>query len=110
MCVVSSCVVGWIVVVMVTRVMGRADCLSLLLMKSLSKESNFELSSAMPSQVMSLVRSLLSVGSVWCKIRCWSRLPVSWPVFPVSSTLIAWLILLGSSWRPTWSNGLGGVW
>ena len=56
--VVCSRVIGWVVVVVV---MG----LSLLLMKSLSIASQFELSSAVVSQVMSLVRSLLSVGSGW---------------------------------------------
>ena len=58
--VVWSCVVGWVVVVVVIGVVGRAGCLSLLLMKSLSIASHFELSSAVVNQVMSLVRSLLS--------------------------------------------------
>ena len=37
----------------------RVQCMSLLLMKSLSIASQFDLSSAVVSQVMSLVRSLL---------------------------------------------------
>ena len=57
--VVCSCVVGWVVVVVVVEVAGRAGCSSLLFMKSLSVASHFELSSAVVSQVMSLVRSLL---------------------------------------------------
>ena len=56
-----SCVLGWIVVVVVMGVVGRAGCLSLLLVKSLSVASHFELSSALVNQVMSLVRSLLSL-------------------------------------------------
>ena len=45
----------------VMGVVGRAGCLSLLLMKSLSIASHFELSPTVLSQVMSLVRSLLSL-------------------------------------------------
>ena len=40
---------------------GRGGCLRLLLVTSLSTASDFELSSAVVSQVMSLVRSLLSL-------------------------------------------------
>ena len=58
---VWSCVVGWVVVVVVIGVVSRAGFLSLLLVKSLSVASHFELSSAAMSQVMSLVRSLLSL-------------------------------------------------
>ena len=58
---VSSCVVGWVVVVVLVEVVGRAGCLSLLFMKSLSMASHFEVSSAVVSQVMSLVGSLLSL-------------------------------------------------
>ena len=46
-------------------VVGRAGRLSLLLMKSLSTASHFKLSSAVASQVMSLVRSLL--GHFGCR-------------------------------------------
>ena len=56
----SSCL-SWVVVVVVIGVVGRAGCLSLLPMKSLSMASNFELSSAVVNQVMSLVRSSLSL-------------------------------------------------
>ena len=56
-----SCVVGCVVVVMVMGVVGRASCLSLLLTKSLSRESHFEPSCAAVSQVASLARSLLSL-------------------------------------------------
>ena len=42
-------------------VLGRAGCFSLLLIKSLSIASHFELSSAAVSQVASRVRSLLSL-------------------------------------------------
>ena len=52
--------VGFVVVV-VRGIVGRVGCLSLLLMKSLSVASHFELSSAAVGQVMSLVRSLLSL-------------------------------------------------
>ena len=56
---VWSCDVGWVVVVVVIGVVGRVGCLHLLLMKLLSIGSHFELSSAVVSQLMSLVRSLL---------------------------------------------------
>ena len=46
---------------MLVEVVGRAGCLSLLFMKSLSIASHFAVSSAVVSQVMSLVRSLLSL-------------------------------------------------
>ena len=63
---VCSCVVGWVVVVVLVVVAGRADCLSLLFMKSPSIASHFELSSAVANQVMSLVGVVVvSVGSVW---------------------------------------------
>ena len=55
---VWSCVVGKVVVVVF--ISGRAGCLSLLRMKSLSTASQFKVSSAV-RQVMSLVRSLLSL-------------------------------------------------
>ena len=55
--VVWWCVVGWLVGVVVIRVVGPAGCLSLLLVKSLSTASHFELSSAVVSQVMSLAKS-----------------------------------------------------
>ena len=58
---VWSCVVGWVVVVVVIGVVGRAGCLILLLMKSLSLASHFDLSFAVVSKVVSLVRSLLSL-------------------------------------------------
>ena len=60
MYVVCSCVVGWMVVVVLVDVVGRAGCLSLLFMKSLSIASHFELFSAVASQIISIVRSLLS--------------------------------------------------
>ena len=40
--VVWSCVVGWVVVVVVLEAMGRAGCLGLLLMKSLVIASHFQ--------------------------------------------------------------------
>ena len=46
---------------MVIGVLGRAGCASLALVKSLPIASHFKLSSAVVSQVMSLVRSLLSL-------------------------------------------------
>ena len=50
----------------VDRVVGRAVCLSLLLMTSLSTASHFEVSSALISQVMSLMKSLLVLsGCIW---------------------------------------------
>ena len=55
------CVVGWVVVVVVIGVVGRPGCLSLLLMKSLPMASPHELSSAVVSRVVSLVRSLFSL-------------------------------------------------
>ena len=58
---VWSCVVGWVVVVVVIGVVGHPGCLGLLLMTSLSIASHFELSSAVVSQVVSLVKSLLSL-------------------------------------------------
>ena len=55
--------VGWLVVVVaVMGFAGRAGCLSLLLVKSLSTASHLKLSSAVVSQVVSLVSS---VGPVW---------------------------------------------
>ena len=57
--VVCSCVVSWVVVVVVADVVGCAGCLSPLLMKSPSTAFHFELYSVMVSQVMSHVRSLL---------------------------------------------------
>ena len=50
-----------VVVVMLVEVVGRAGCISLLIMKSLSVAAHFELSSAVVGHVMSLVRSLLSL-------------------------------------------------
>ena len=65
MSVVRSCVVGWVVVVA-----GRAGCVNLLLMKSLSMASHFELSSTAVSQVVPLVRSLLSLlAPSGCKLK-----------------------------------------
>ena len=61
MCCVCSCVVGWVVAVVVMEVVGRVGCLSLLFTKSLSVESHFEPSGAVVSQVVSLVRTLLSL-------------------------------------------------
>ena len=83
---VCSCVVGWVVVVVLVQVVGGAGCFSLLFMKSLSIASHFELSSAEVSHVMSL------------------------EVFRVCGNLVAWLILLGSSWRRASSSGLRGAW
>ena len=60
-CVVRSCVVGWTVVVVLVEVVGRAGCLSLLFMKWLPIATHCEVSSAAVSQVMSFVRSLLSL-------------------------------------------------
>ena len=60
MCVVCSCVVGWVVVVVVVGVASRFDCLSLF-PKSISLESYFEPSCAVVSQVVSLVSSLMSL-------------------------------------------------
>ena len=54
----SSCSSG-VVVFLVVVMRGRAGCLSLLLLKSLSIASQLVLSSAAVSQVMSLVKSLL---------------------------------------------------
>lgn len=59
--VVLSCVVSWVVVVVVIGVVGRAGCLSPLLAKSHSMEFRFELSCAVVSEVVSLVRSVLSL-------------------------------------------------
>ena len=107
---VLSCVVGWVVAVVVTGVVGRAGCLSLLLMMSLSTASNFELSSAEVSTVVSLVRSLSSLLVLsGCKkmLRSSSHLLAGLNSFRYP---FAWLILLGSSWRPARSKGLRGVW
>ena len=49
--VVCSCVVGWVVVVVVMVVKGRVGCSSLLLTKSLSMDSHFEPSCAVVSRV-----------------------------------------------------------
>ena len=81
MCVVCSCVVGWVVVVV-----GRVVCLSLLLTKSLSLESHLEPSCGVVSQVVSLVRSLLSLlVLVGCRYALTSSFPyLGWPsLFPV---------------------------
>ena len=52
--------------------MGRIGCLSLMLTKSLAKESRFEVSCAVVSQVVSFVSPLLSLKAlVGC--RCTSR-------------------------------------
>ena len=51
--VIWSCVVGWVV--------GRAGCLSPLLLESLSIASHFKPSSAVVSHAMSLETSLLSL-------------------------------------------------
>ena len=59
MYVVCSCVVGWVVVVVLAAVVGRAGCLSLLFVKSLSIASYFEVSSAVVSQIMPPARLLL---------------------------------------------------
>ena len=64
--VVWSCVVGWVVVVVVIRVLGRAGCLSLL-RESLSIASHFELSSAVVSRVTSHVGSLSLLDLSGCK-------------------------------------------
>ena len=62
--VVCSWVVGWVVVVvLVGGVVGRAGCLSLVFMKSLSMASYFEVSSVRVNQVISPGRCL-SVGAV----------------------------------------------
>ena len=60
----TSCLVGcWLI-----GFVGRAGCLGMLLMKSLSIASHFVPSSAVVSQVVSLVRSLSSVlDLVGCK-------------------------------------------
>ena len=58
--VVCSCVVGWVVVVVLADVVGCAGCLSLLFMKSLSIAFQFEVSSAVVSQIMPPARLLLS--------------------------------------------------
>ena len=50
-----SRVVGWVFVVVVMGVVDRVVCLSLLLMKSLSTASHFELSAAVVSQVVPLL-------------------------------------------------------
>ena len=65
--------------------MGRAGCLSLLLLKSLSMASHFELSSAVVSQVVSLVRSLLSLLDLsGCKYMLRSSTHLGWSSsFPV---------------------------
>ena len=61
-----SCVTGWVVVVVLVEVVGRAGCLSLLFMKLLSTATHFEVSSAVVSRVMSLAKSVVaSVGAVW---------------------------------------------
>ena len=53
---------------MVVGVVGRVGILSLLLVKSLSTASHFELASAVVRQVVSLVKSLLSLlDLVGCK-------------------------------------------
>ena len=82
--VVCSCLVGWAVIVVVIWVVGRAGCLSLVLMKLLSTASHFELSSAVVGQVMSLVRSLLSLlvlsGCKWM-LKSSSHLLAALPCF-----------------------------
>ena len=90
----------------VIGIVGRAGRSSLPLTKSLSIASHFKWSSAIVSQVLSLVRSLFCV--VVSRRR--GRLPISWPVFLDSNTPFAWLILLASSWRQLWSSGPRGVW
>ena len=64
--VVWSCVVGWVVVVVVIKIVGRAGCLSLLPVKSLSIASHVQLSSAVESRVMSLVRPFLHLLDPVC--------------------------------------------
>ena len=59
MYVVWSCVAGWVVVVVVIGGADRVGCLSLPLMKSLFIAFHFEPSSAVVSQVVSLMRSLV---------------------------------------------------
>ena len=53
-----SCVVGWVVVVVLAEVMGRAGRVRLPFMKKLSIASHSEVSSAVVNQVMSLVKSM----------------------------------------------------
>ena len=64
--VVCSCVVGWVVVVVVMEVAGRVGCLSLLA-KVVFHESHVKPSCAAVSQLVSLVRSLLSR---WTLVGC----------------------------------------
>ena len=71
---------------------GRGSCW--LPMQSLSIASHFELSSAAVSQVMSLVRSLLSLLDLSGVSRCRGRLPISWPVYLVP------FLLGGDNWVP----------
>ena len=86
----AGCLVaGSVVAAVVIGVVGRVGCLSLLFMKSLSTASHSDLSSAVVSQVMSLVRSLSSVGSVWSFIDVEVVFPYLGPVFFVSSDLFA---------------------
>ena len=78
-------------------------------MESLSVASNFELSSAVVGQVMSLVRSSLSLLALsGCKymLRSSSHLLAGLPC----GNLFDWLILLGSTWRQAWSNSVRGAW
>ena len=64
---VSSSVVGWIVMVVVIGVMGRAGCLSLLLVTSLTTEFHFAPSCAVVTQVVLLVSSLFCW--IWLIVR-----------------------------------------
>ena len=65
MYVVCSCVLGWVVAVVLTQVVGRAGCLSLLFMKSISTASHLEVSSAVVSRHVAREVVVVSVGSVW---------------------------------------------
>ena len=67
-CADCSVVISSIGSVVAARVMGRIGCLSLLLTVSLSMESHFKPSCATVSQVVSFVRSLLSLStSLGCR-------------------------------------------
>ena len=108
-----SCVVSWVVVVVVTRVVGRAGCLSLRLLKSLSIASHFELSFAVASQVMSLVRSLLSLLDLISSLRVSTLLSSSALVYhtcrhlgardisPTSPLLLQAHHTASASWSPS---------
>ena len=101
MCVACVVAVDSVGVVVAIVVVGPFGCLSLLLTKSLFRESQFKQSCAAVNPVMSFVRSLLEKGLC--------RLPIFWLVVLVSCTLSVWLIPPGSTLKCALSSGRRGV-